>query len=54
LNPEEFEHNVKGETHEAAFNEACRLTGNGNYEEAHSELARAEKLCRNTFEEQVK
>lgn len=52
LNSEEFEHNVKGETHEAAFNEACRLTGNGNYEEAHSELARAEKLCRNTFEEQ--
>ena len=36
----------------AAFNEACRLTGVGKYEEAQEELYRAEKLCRIAFEDQ--
>ena len=46
LPQEDFDHKVAGDSYEAAFNEACRLTGTSQYEEAQDELVRAEKLCK--------
>lgn len=49
---EDFDHKVAGDSYEAAFNEACRLTGTSQYAEAQDELVRAEKLCKVAFEDQ--
>ncbi|CAG5089238.1 Oidioi.mRNA.OKI2018_I69.PAR.g12142.t1.cds [Oikopleura dioica] len=46
-----YDPRVTGDTYEAAFNNACRLTGAGDYENAQEELVRAEQLCRSTAED---
>lgn len=48
---EKHDPRVAGDTYEAAFNNACRLTGTGDFETAQEELNRAEQLCRSSAED---
>jgi len=52
LPAQDYDHKVQSDSYEAAFNEACRLTGATEYSRAQNELTRAEKLCRVSYEDQ--